>query len=368
MGGVFVNYRVREQPGYATLLHRELAARLGPDRAFLASRSIRPGDDFVTTVFDTLRRCDVLLAVMGPQWIEFLTDPERDWVHREIQEAFSCGLRVIPVLVEDAELPDAELLPGGIAALARCQAVRIRHYSIDSDLDRLIRELGRTTGNIAAPDGPVEFRLSGSPCGLEVLSGSIRRVRTADTWVNSENTDMKMARHNEFSVSGIIRYWGAIHDDAGRVVDDLVADELETKVREHRPVAPGTVVITGAGALRSSHNVKHIIHVAAVHGEPGAGYRQVLNISWCVTNVLTHAERLTARTVLFPLLGTGVGGAEVIPTAERMVTAAIDYLRTNPATALRKISFLGFEERERQALIGVFADMPAVIRKYNKRI
>jgi hypothetical protein len=63
---VFVNYRVREQGGFATLLHRELSARFGAGQVFLASRSIPPGDDFIEHIFGTLRRCEILLAVMGP--------------------------------------------------------------------------------------------------------------------------------------------------------------------------------------------------------------------------------------------------------------------------------------------------------------
>jgi hypothetical protein len=48
---VFVNYRVQEDPGYATLLHRELTQRFGVDSVFLASRSIRAGDDYTHEVF-----------------------------------------------------------------------------------------------------------------------------------------------------------------------------------------------------------------------------------------------------------------------------------------------------------------------------
>lgn len=141
MVGVFVNYRVREQPGYATLVHRELSTRFGANQIFLASRSIRPGEDYATTVFENLRRSDVVLAIIGPQWTDQLGDPDHDWVYREIHQAFELGLRVIPVLVEDAELPVTEQLPPGIAALARCQYVRIRHYSISSDINHLVREL-----------------------------------------------------------------------------------------------------------------------------------------------------------------------------------------------------------------------------------
>src|SRR5258708_2136382 len=46
-----------------------------------------------------------------------------------------------------------------------------------------------------------------------IVTRDLRRVRCADVWVNSENTQMTMARIDEFSVSSIIRYQGAQRDD-----------------------------------------------------------------------------------------------------------------------------------------------------------
>lgn len=144
---VFINYRVREQPGYATLLYRDLTQRFGENAVFMAARSIRVGDNYVDAVFDNLRQCEVMLVVMGSRWLESArTGPFGfDWVHREIAAAFGLGLRVVPVLIEDAEVPDPVTLSTGIAALARCQFVRLRHYSLDIDLAHLAAELRQTT-------------------------------------------------------------------------------------------------------------------------------------------------------------------------------------------------------------------------------
>lgn len=357
MPAVFVNYRVLEQPGYATLLHRELAARFGADRVFLASRSLRAGDDFEAEVFARLRRSQVLLAVIGPRWLEFTGDPGTDWVLREIAEAFALGLRVIPVLIEDAELPAD--LPAPIAALARCQYVRIRHYSVDSDIEVLVSELRR----VKTPPAASVFRLDRDPapaCRVGITSGSIRRVHDADVWVNSENTDMRMARHTDFSVSAIIRYWGAARDEAGRITEDLVADELERIAAPRRPVAPAAALVTGPGALATTNNVRHVIHVAAVAGEPGEGYRQVSDIGGCVLNALARAEDLDVRTILFPLLGTGGAGADVSRTARLLVQAAVHYIERHESTRLRRISFLAYDDHERAALDDAVRALPLV--------
>lgn len=151
---VFINYRVQEQPGYATLLHHELSHRFGPDFAFLAPNSIQAGDDFIHAILDNLRRCTILLAVIGSHWLdhhEASSWPGRtigvgDWAHNEIAEAFALGIRVIPVLIDEAQLPSQAALPAVIAPLARCQYLRLRHYSIASDLGALVRELRQYRG------------------------------------------------------------------------------------------------------------------------------------------------------------------------------------------------------------------------------
>ena len=371
MAVVFVNYRVREQGGYATLLHRELSRVFGSDQVFLASCSIPPGDDFVAEIFHTLRGCEILLAVIGPRWSEFRGDPEHDWVHREIAEAFRCGIRVVPVLVDDAELPAEAELPDGINALARCQYVRLRHYSVESDLDRLVREIQKVAPAldshravepfIAAPS---LYQLAGdheSPCRIGVLPGTIRRVRSVDIWVNSENTDMRMARHTEFNVSAIIRYWGSVRDGAGTVVEDLVADDLEAKVAGRRPVAPGSVITTTAGMLTTTHNVRHILHVAAVHGEPGAASgRSGTSAGASRTRSSTPSDwrRPRCEQHCLPVTRHGRGGSELTPTARSMVSPALDHLAQHPETRLSQIYFLAYNQYEMSTLDEMLRTVP----------
>ena len=379
---IFINYRVHDQAGYAALLDRELARRFGPDAVFRASRSIRPGDDFVEEILRNVRRCAVLLAVIGPGWAEAGRSKGNggiDWARLEISEALASGVRVIPVLVEDASMPVEAELSDDVAALARCQYLRLHHRSIETGIAQLVAELQRLVPQLSAGrDGPGDvaesevrsYRLPSLPatgCRIGVVGGSIRRVRFADIWVNSENTDMEMPRFAEFSVSSIIRYWGALRDHTGRVIADVIADELAERVGERRPVAAGTAFVTGSGWLADSHNVRYVIHVAAVQGEPGTGFRQVPDIGGCVTNALVEAERLTyadppARTIVFPLLGTGVGGAPVRPTVRALLGAAVDYISARPDTALRAIYFLAYTDRELAEVEDVLREMPRLVR------
>ncbi len=197
---------------------------------------------------------------------------------------------------------------------------------------------------------------------IGIITGSIRHVRDADIWVNSENTDMRMSRFEEYTISAIIRYDGARRDSAGHVVDDIIADELAHKVAGGCPVAPATAVTTGSGQLIFSNNVHHVIHAAAVYGEPGAGYRQIRDIGRCVTNALAEADRLPPgirpTTILFPMLGMGQGGGKIEHTAPVLLGAAADYLTEMSESRLGTVWFLAHTYAELAACHEVLIGNP----------
>jgi tetratricopeptide (TPR) repeat protein len=96
-----------------------------------------------------LARSDVLLAIIGPDWLAAdsegkrrLDDPN-DWVRREIVTALGLGrVQVIPVLVGDADLPTASELPKPLQVLPGRQAITVRPDRFDDDVDNLIDAIG----------------------------------------------------------------------------------------------------------------------------------------------------------------------------------------------------------------------------------
>src|SRR5215813_10576466 len=109
MGGVFINYQGADSGTAAALIDRELTARLGSDRVFLDCRSIPAGADFAEELLSQLRACSVLVVVIGPRWLTLTNeagqrriDDPQDWIRREIAEALTYGLRVVPVLTGGA--------------------------------------------------------------------------------------------------------------------------------------------------------------------------------------------------------------------------------------------------------------------------
>jgi O-acetyl-ADP-ribose deacetylase (regulator of RNase III) len=175
---------------------------------------------------------------------------------------------------------------------------------------------------------------------------------------------MRMSRFDDYTISAIIRYEGSSRDAAGRVIEDTIADELAQKVAGLCPVAPGTAVTTGPGHLALSHNVGAVIHVAAVYGEPGAGYRQIQDVGRCIASALIEADRALdgnrAVSVLFPLLGTGQGHGDIRRTATVMLDTAADYLAKTPETRISMVWFLAHTYEELAALRDVIDANPLV--------
>ena len=186
---------------------------------------------------------------------------------------------------------------------------------------------------------------------IALITGDIRKVKAADIWVNSENTNMQMARFYERSISGIIRYLGAKKDNLGNVSEDVIANELAEVMGSNLAVQPATVLVTGAGELERTHNVKRIFHAASVHGEPGVGYKPFHNLEYCVTNALQKADSeelkgLGLKSILLPLMGAGAAKGNLKEIAERLMYAAVSYMETTEESTIEVAYFLTWTDVE----------------------
>jgi NB-ARC domain len=103
-----------------------------------------------------VRACSVLLVVIGPHWLTLTNgagqrriDDPRDWLRREIVEAFAYGRRVVPVLTDGVNLPVEEELPDDIAGLSRRQYVPLRRRYTDVDLAFLVKRIADADPELA---------------------------------------------------------------------------------------------------------------------------------------------------------------------------------------------------------------------------
>lgn len=186
------------------------------------------------------------------------------------------------------------------------------------------------------------------------ITGNIKNIKGVDVWVNSENTNMQMARPFERSISSTIRYEGAKKGRSGNIVNDYIANELNKIMEEEGGIAaPGTVIPTTSGELERTNGVKKIFHAAAVFGQPGEGYKPINNIEDCISNALElidNNEELSTvdlHSIIFPLMGTGTTKLSAQGIADNLIDAALNYLEQNPNSRVNKIYFLAYNEQDK---------------------
>ncbi len=149
MQGVFVSYRRQDSQSAAGRLSDHLKEHLDGVPIFRDVETIEPGVDFVEAIERALKSCGVVLAVIGPRWIDAQDsdgnrrlDDAGDFTRLEIATALKRGdVRVIPVLVEGAEMPATDRLPDDLEALARRNAIELTDKRWDFDVSQLVDTL-----------------------------------------------------------------------------------------------------------------------------------------------------------------------------------------------------------------------------------
>ena len=148
---IFISYR-RDDAAYVTgHINDLLRKEFGHDAVFTDIDNIALGVDFRAVLDQTVSQCQVLLAVIGVDWLTVrdqegglrLQDPA-DFVRIEIESALKRDIPVIPLLVSGAKMPAAEELPESLRGLAFRNGTQIRPaQDFIVDMARLIKNLRR---------------------------------------------------------------------------------------------------------------------------------------------------------------------------------------------------------------------------------
>jgi hypothetical protein len=150
-GRIFISYRWDDTEASVGRIQDHLEARFG-DPAVFRDIKIESGEDFREVISRELATCYAVLVVIGRRWLTVvdqsgrrrLDDPD-DLLRREAEYALEhdARLRVIPVLVEGAQMPPARELPETIERLAYRKAAVLGNESWREDMQRLIARLER---------------------------------------------------------------------------------------------------------------------------------------------------------------------------------------------------------------------------------
>lgn len=154
---IFISYRRDDAAGYARAVNEELTRSFGAERVFIDVDDINAGQPFSEVIQRSVGDSAVLLALIGKRW-----QGERegatpriceagDFVRQEIAAGLAKGIRVIPVLLDGAAMPDPAHLPPELSPLAGRNALELDNSRFAADMARLVREVGAALGEAVAP-------------------------------------------------------------------------------------------------------------------------------------------------------------------------------------------------------------------------
>jgi hypothetical protein len=130
MAQVIISYRRADSAGITGRIRDRLVNTYGASSVFMDVEDIPFGIDFRDHVRSVLLRSDLLLVVVGREWlgktetgtrIQSETDP----VRIEVETALQNAIPVIPVLVNGALIPEPEDLPESLTSFAFLNAATV---------------------------------------------------------------------------------------------------------------------------------------------------------------------------------------------------------------------------------------------------
>jgi hypothetical protein len=230
---IFISYRRSDTQDVAGRLYDRLAPRFGANNVFKDVSSTRYGSDFRERLADAINHCNVMLVLIGERWISITDehgqrrlDQPDDFVRMELEAALSRGIRIIPILAGDVQIPVPRFLPESLRRLASLQATRLRpDPDFNDDYERLIRELtgaapARLSGRLMATATGAALCITAVAFGVPYLR-DYWRAQNIGTESPPSNSAPKIplvsaddltspmpppaaAPHDDFEMSGVI--------------------------------------------------------------------------------------------------------------------------------------------------------------------
>ena len=185
-------------PGDARGIRDALTAKFGRTNVFMDVGNLLAGQRFDRELEKALAQCDVLIAVMGPRWMDLLTartqSDERDYVREEIAAALTKGIRrhsssggregAMP------PLPRAQALPDDIRDLILHQKHDVAHGPFRRDISDLITSIETIKKGTGRPPLAMAIRCSGyrrgDRCRVYCNARTEARRTTATTQAEEE--------------------------------------------------------------------------------------------------------------------------------------------------------------------------------------
>jgi CheY-like chemotaxis protein len=146
---IFISYRRDDSADVTGRIYDRLVETFQKENIFRDIDSIPTGMDFRDYIRESVHGCDVLVAIIGKDWLNITNergkrrlDDEADYVRNEISAALQRDIPVIPILVQNATMPKEEDLPTVLRDLAYRHGRSVRRDpDFHEDVNRLIIDL-----------------------------------------------------------------------------------------------------------------------------------------------------------------------------------------------------------------------------------
>jgi hypothetical protein len=167
---IFISYRRDDAPAYAGRLFDQLSERFGEAQVFMDVDTLEPGVDFFEHIEQSIGSAAVLIAVIGKGWANAVDedghrrlDNPDDWVRLEVGGALRRDIRVIPVLVGGAQMPESEELPEDLADLRRRSGLELSDLHWRAGTERLCVAIEHVLKTPGTTEDPVDVATAAVP-------------------------------------------------------------------------------------------------------------------------------------------------------------------------------------------------------------
>jgi hypothetical protein len=227
MMDVLISYRRDDDPHAVDRLFAALKDALAPHQVFLDIDSVPIGHDFEKYLQEQVASCRILLAVIGPRWLNQRLDDPNDFVRIEIVTALQREIPVVPVLL-DTPMPNAEQLPEPLKPLVKRQNWEVFRKRFQTDVDGLVlrlKQMLRGTGSERSMN-PTGVERNFQPTDPPNLTHT-RLVRAAlgNKEINRPNWAKLLQLTHEVAFTHLGSYEAVRRASAARLVEGIKTDD-----------------------------------------------------------------------------------------------------------------------------------------------
>jgi hypothetical protein len=154
MAKICISYRRSDSSAIAGRIYDRLVERYGAQSVFMDVDNVPLGVDFREHIRSTLKATNVLLALIGREWLgrqengHARIDDESDPVRMELRTALQEQVIVIPVLLDGTRMPGHSDLPENIRDITFRNAIHVDSgVDFTTHLERLMRNIDQICGS-----------------------------------------------------------------------------------------------------------------------------------------------------------------------------------------------------------------------------